>query len=277
MLVDRLLEKNLPIDDKILLTTYKISCLSLVAGRENEAEPLFLDAYKAYFEKKSESLIGLLMICPDFFKGKKSLGYLYEAYKIAKEMDSKSLVAKLLNNIGYEHLRIGEHEKAYQSICRSNMLFKFINPNNRAYALNNIALYFLVKGNAEEAFKQLQAASLLDIEEYLKIVLLVNKFITKLHINSDSEREENKTISHKLLDYLRIKNVTDSRFYRKIYSTHYYYYLLNNNLKKANYYLNEYNKYKRDEIGVSVLIKPLPTWEIEPLIPLYGWGIIFAP
>ncbi len=229
----------------MLLITYKIISLSLVASRENEAEPLFLDTYKTYFEEKSESLVGLLMICPDFFEGKKSLEYLYESYEIAKKMDSKSLVAKLLNNIGYEYLRIGEHEKAYQSICKSNMLFKFINPNNRAYALNNIALYFLVKGNAEEAFKKLQAASLLDIEEYLKVVLLVNKFISKLYINFDSENEENKTISHKLLGYLRVKNVTDSRFYRKIYSTHYYYYLLNNDLKKFNYYLNEYNKYKK--------------------------------
>lgn len=195
---------------RIMILGAKQSIMFLAPGGFQHAKSLFDDLVAEDLEIREMAIIYQSAI--DYYEGEDSLKYLEKGLFLAKKFSDYITEGKILTNMGFEHLRCGNYEKAKQSYEKSISILKDNQPHEQVYPYSNLAVLHMISGNWEQALSNIAEALFWNKSDYASLVLKTNRMLCYYFLGNLQWEK----IYLKLFEYINSTHDVDDKIYKKI-------------------------------------------------------------
>ncbi len=195
---------------RILIAGAKQSILFLSPGGFNEAKEVFDGLVK-----KGPDIQEMAMVyqsAMDYYEGTEAQNFLKKGLTLAKKFSNHITEGKILNNMGFEHLRCGNYEEAYLCYEKSIVILKDSQPHEQVYPYSNLAVLHMISGDWEQALNNIVEALFWNKSEYASLVLKTNLMLS-YYFSDNPQWEE---IYSELYNYIGSEHSVDDKIYKKI-------------------------------------------------------------
>lgn len=148
----------------------------------------------------------------DYYEGEQAKELLYKGLSLAKEFSDEITEAKILNNLGFEHLRCGEYEQAKKHLLKSIRILEKMQPHEQSYPYSNLAVLYMIERHWEQALSSIIEALFWNKSDYVSLVLKINRMICYYYLNNP----EWENIYDELYKYIQENRSIDDKIYKKI-------------------------------------------------------------
>lgn len=148
----------------------------------------------------------------DYYEGEQAKELLNKGLELAKEFSDEITQAKILNNIGFEHLRCGEYNQAESFITKSIKILEKMQPHEQSYPYSNLAILYMISHDWEKALGAIIEALFWNKSDYVSLVLKTNRMLCYYF----SDNPEWEKIYNKLYKYIEGNHGIDDKIYKKI-------------------------------------------------------------
>ena len=194
----------------VTLIGTKQSILFLAPGHYQEAKALFDSLVKEALDIREMALV--YQSAMDYYEGDMSLEYLGKGLSLTVEFSDLITKGKIINNMGFEHLRCGNYSQAKQLFDDSIRILKEHQPHELVYPYSNLAVLQMISGEWEQALDNIVEALFWNKSEYASLVLKTNRMLCYFFLkNSQWEK-----LFQELYDYIASKYCVDDKIYKKI-------------------------------------------------------------
>lgn len=195
---------------QMLLLGTKQSILYLSPNGFTEAKKLFDDLTAKNIHIREMALI--YQSAMDYYEGEKALELLNKGLNLAKKFSDKITEAKILNNMGFEHLRIGNYEQAQELFENSISILVEDQPHEQVYPYSNLSVLYMISKDWQKALDCIFEALFWNKSDYVSYVLKTNRMLCYYFIgNSQWEKLYNE-----LFKYVEVNRRIDDKIYKKI-------------------------------------------------------------
>lgn len=204
---------NIVDDDErlqVMLLGTKQSILYLSPNGFSEAKTLFDDLTQKKIHTREMALI--YQSAMDYYEGEEALKLLDKGLTLAKEFGDRITEAKILNNIGFEHLRIGNYEEAQTLFEESIAILVEEQPHEQVYPNSNLAVLYMISRNWEKALECIIEALFWNKSDYVSYVLKTNRMLCYYFTNN----AQWNNLYHELFKYVEVERNIDDKMYKKI-------------------------------------------------------------
>lgn len=188
----------------------KQSILFLSPNGFNKAKELFDELTKKDIHSREMSLI--YQSAMDYYEGEQAKKLLYKGLALAKEFSDEMTEAKILNNIGFEHLRCGEYDQAEHCINQSIRILENKQPHEQSYPYSNLAILYMITYKWEQALGAIIEALFWNKSDYVSLVLKTNRMLCYYYLNNP----EWENVYNELYKYIQENRNIDDKIYKKI-------------------------------------------------------------
>ena len=148
----------------------------------------------------------------DYYEGAKSQQLLGYGLKLADKYSAPITKAKILNNIGFEHLRCNELACAERAFTESIGILCDAQPHEQVYPLSNLAVLSMINGDWEKALDRIAEALFWNKSEYASLVLKTNRMLCYYF----TDKQQWKELYDELYNYISDGHTVDDKIYKKI-------------------------------------------------------------
>lgn len=194
----------------IILMGVKQSSLYMTPGCFLEAKQIFDELVKEDVE--TPEMARIYQSAMDYYEGKESLKYLTKGLDLARHFSDHIIEGKTLNNLGFEHLRCGNYEKAYDCFEESIGIIKEVQPHELVYPYSNLAVLHMISRNWEQALSDIVEALFWNKSDYASLVLKTNRMLCYYFLGNQHWEK----IYSELYDYIKSNHCVDDKIYKKI-------------------------------------------------------------
>lgn len=194
----------------VMLLGTKQSILYLSPNGFTEAKKLFDDLTKKDIHLREMALI--YQSAMDYYEGEEALALLEKGLELAKEFSDRITEAKILNNIGFEHLRIGNYGRAQTLFEESIRLLIEEQPHEQVYPYSNLAVLHMISKDWERALDCIIEALFWNKSDYVSYVLKTNRMLCYYFTNNTQWNN----LYHELFKYVEVERSIDDKMYKKI-------------------------------------------------------------
>ena len=205
--------ENLNIEDPhlhIILIGTKQSILFLTPGCYQEAKALF-DGLVAE-QSNNQYMTMVYQSAMDYYEGDVSLEYLNKGLSLATVYSDFITKGKITNNIGFEYLRCGNYERAYQYFDESITILKEYQPHELVYPYSNLAVLQMISGEWELALGNIVEALFWNKSGYASLVLKTNRMLCYFFLKNSQW----KKLFEELYNYISSGYCIDDKIYKKM-------------------------------------------------------------
>lgn len=151
----------------------KMQCLINSNDNRKEAKKIFEDLKKDFDSEFIDTIeYGFLLLSTvEFNNGNEAQTDLKVAEQIALREDNQFLLGEIYFNMGFDDFWEGDFEKSKKNFYNSYKYLSRVRPHEASYPLNNLASYFMIKGDVEKAIFCLNNASLWVTSNYASFVI----------------------------------------------------------------------------------------------------------
>lgn len=164
---------------KLVAKKIEMQCLINTKDKREIAKKIF-DKIKSDSNKEVIDTIEFcrfLLSTVEFYNGASAQNDLKQAEKIALCKSDQFVLGEIYFNMGFDYFWEKEFKEAKSNFIKSyNYLIK-VKPHESIYPLNNLASYYLIKGNTEKAMFCLNNAYLWVTSNYAKFVIKTQMMI----------------------------------------------------------------------------------------------------
>lgn len=194
----------------VALMGTKQSILYLAPGHFKEAKVLFDSLVEKDLNIREMALV--YQSAMDYYDGDIALSYLKKGLLLSDEFSDLIIKGKILNNMGFEHLRCGNYQQARQYFDDSVAILKEHQPHELGFPYSNIAVLHMILGEWEQALDNIVEALFWNKSEYASLVLKTNRMLCYFFLNN-SQWEK---LFDELYDYITSEHCVDNKIYKKI-------------------------------------------------------------
>jgi len=188
----------------------KQSILYLTPGKFLEAEDLFNILIAKQIE--SREMAQIYQSAMDYYEGELSLSYLKKGLELATRFSDKITEGRILNNIGFEHLRCGEYVESQRFFLDSISILKEQQPDKQTYPYSNLAVLNMISGHWGDALGYIVEALFWNRSNYASLVLKVNRMLCYFFMNNQRWKE----CYSELYGFINSAPIVDDKIYKKI-------------------------------------------------------------
>lgn len=195
---------------RVMLLGTKQSILFLSPNGFTKAKKIFDDLTRDNIHVREMALI--YQSAMDYYEGEEAQQLLNKGLTLAKEFADRITEAKILNNIGFEHLRSGEYEQAQNLFEESISILIKEQPHEQVYPYSNLAVLYMISQNWEKALDCIIEALFWNKSDYVSYVLKTNRMLCYYFLGNVQWEK----LYRELFRYVEVERGIDDKIYKKI-------------------------------------------------------------
>jgi Flp pilus assembly protein TadD len=203
-------------EQRVELVRLKLVALCLFPNGYEKSKKEFDSIMKEYDNTEKESIIQLIYKdAVDYYRGSDAFYYLNKGRVLAEQAKDWDDWAKITHNMGFEHFRCGEYQKARELFQDSMMKIQELKPHEVSYCLNDLAVIDMMEKQYDNAVSTLREAYFWNKSFYAELAIKGNLMLC-YHFQGQHRQAE--SLAQELSDYLVPLPKVDDKLYKKIYT-----------------------------------------------------------
>lgn len=195
---------------RIITMGAKQSILFLTPNGFKEAKAIFDNLVEENLN--IQEMVIVYQSAMDYYEGAQAQDLLNKGLSLATTFSNRIAEGKILNNMGFEHLRCGNYAEAHRCFEESISIIRDCQPHEQAYPFSNLAVLHMISGDWEQALDYIVESLFWNKSEYASLVLKTNRMLC-YYFTGNSLWEK---LYRELNDYIKSKYCVDDKIYKKI-------------------------------------------------------------